>query len=103
MSALTDAILASRMQALEERIASNRALMPATAEIVDESREIFGAGVTLNWAQENGKTYRANRMNRNPVYSAFVSYELRETKQEQAVRIALGKPRRVSAFIVERY
>lgn len=34
----------------------NRAAFPETASMVDELREVFGDGVTLVWAEENGRT-----------------------------------------------
>ncbi len=34
---------------------SNRAAFPLTAQIVDELREVFGPGVKLEWAEENGR------------------------------------------------
>lgn len=34
---------------------ANRAAFPATARIVDELREVFGPGVRLEWACENGR------------------------------------------------
>lgn len=39
----------------EEQRAANRAAMPETAKIVDEYRRVFGDGVRLVWAEENGK------------------------------------------------
>jgi len=36
--------------------ASNRAEFPETAKIVDRFRAVFGPGVRLIWAEENGKT-----------------------------------------------
>ncbi len=36
--------------------ADNRASFPFTASVVDELREIFGPGVRVQWAEENGKT-----------------------------------------------
>lgn len=34
--------------------ARNRRLMPGTAAIVDDWRRVFGPGVRLRWARENG-------------------------------------------------
>ncbi|MDP1925752.1 MAG: hypothetical protein Q8K57_13340 [Thiobacillus sp.] len=34
----------------------NRAAFPHSAALVDELREIFGADVKLEWAEENGRT-----------------------------------------------
>lgn len=36
--------------------ASNRAAFPETARMVDELRAVFGPGVALIWAEENGQT-----------------------------------------------
>jgi hypothetical protein len=33
----------------------NRAQFPFAARIVDELREVFGDGVTIEWAEENGQ------------------------------------------------
>jgi hypothetical protein len=33
----------------------NRALFPFAAQIVDELREVFGDGVKVQWADENGQ------------------------------------------------
>lgn len=35
---------------------NNRAAFPHTAALVDELREIFGADVKLEWAEESGRT-----------------------------------------------
>lgn len=35
---------------------SNRAAFPETAKLVDELRDVFGPGVKLVWAEENGRT-----------------------------------------------
>lgn len=34
---------------------SNRAAFPETAKLVDELRDVFGPGVKLVWAEENGR------------------------------------------------
>lgn len=34
---------------------SNRAAFPETASLVDELRDVFGPGVKLVWADENGR------------------------------------------------
>lgn len=36
--------------------ADNRANFPFTASVVDALREVFGPGVRVQWASENGKT-----------------------------------------------
>jgi len=38
----------------EERAKRNRELMPGTAAMVDHFRAVFGPGVRLLWAVENG-------------------------------------------------
>ena len=38
----------------QQAAARNRRLMPGTAAIVDAFRQVFGPGVRLRWARENG-------------------------------------------------
>ena len=40
----------------DEERAANRAAFPLTAEIMDEFRRVFGPGIRLVWARENGRT-----------------------------------------------
>lgn len=40
----------------EQQRADNRAAFPLTADLLDEWRSVFGPGVRLLWAEEDGKT-----------------------------------------------
>lgn len=40
----------------EQRRQSNRATFPFATRILDDLREVFGDGVRIQWAEENGKT-----------------------------------------------
>jgi hypothetical protein len=41
---------------MSDQARRNRAQFPQTASIVDGLREVFGPGVRLEWAEENGGT-----------------------------------------------
>lgn len=41
---------------MSDQAKQNRARCPLTAAFVDEMRSVFGAGVKLVWAEENGQT-----------------------------------------------
>ena len=51
--------------AREDKKAAMREAMPVVAEFVDNMRSVFGEGVAVLAANENGKTVRAERQLRN--------------------------------------
>ena len=41
---------------IEQRRQNNRATFPFATQILDDLRDVFGDGVRIQWAEENGKT-----------------------------------------------
>ena len=58
----------------------NRAMFPEAARIVDELRAVFGPGVKLTWAQENGNEIGERGPDGHPV---IVEYKPQQDVSEK--------------------